>query len=112
MVDIGLKGEILQHTLFIVIKILTLLLQRFLFLIIDLHHLEVASIDLIAFVEFLPQDLKPILEYLMRLGPQRYIVGIQLVVQSQMQVPDILYEIQNHQTMTSRILGVDELPLG
>jgi hypothetical protein len=48
----------------------------------------------------------------MRLGPQRNIVGIQLVVQGQMQVPDILYEIQNHQTMTSRILGVDELPLG
>lgn len=48
----------------------------------------------------------------MRLGPQRYIIGIQLVVQGQMQVPDILYEIQNHQTMTSRILGVDELPLG
>ena len=112
MIDIRLKWEVFQDVLLVVIEVLTLFLKRFLFLIIHLHHFEVVSIELIAFVEFLSQYLKPILEYLVRFGTQRNIIGIQLIVQGQMQIPYIFYEIENNQTMAGRILSVYELPLG
>jgi len=80
------------------------------FLIIDIHLLKVAPIQIITFYEFFPQNLQPILRNFMSLRPKRHIIIWKLIINCHMQKINALYKIFNDISMIYLIIGIWYFP--